>query len=138
MRERSMLHKILLPIDPTMAEHWQPAIATAVDLARKYRAVIAVLCVAPPVESEPTAFTDIHMPALEAVVADRLPEDVATELHLRADWGDPDREICNAAAELGVDLIVMGTHRPHEGEALEDSNAANVVLHAKCSVYVVR
>lgn len=133
-----MLQKILLPIDPTMAEHWQPAIDRAVDLARKYRAVIAVLWVAPPVESEPTDFIGMHMPALEAVVADRLPDDVSTELHLRADWGDPDREICNAAAELGIDLIVMGTHRPHEGEALEESNAANVVLNATCSVYVVR
>ena len=133
-----MLNKILLPIDPTMAEHWLPAIDAAVDLARKYRATLAVLWVAPPVESDPVGFTDIHMPALEAVVADRLPGDVVTELHLRADWGDPDREICNAAAELGVDLIVMGTHGPHEGEALDDSNAANVVLHAKCSVYVVR
>jgi nucleotide-binding universal stress UspA family protein len=133
-----MLRKILLPIDPTTADFWQPAIDTAVDLARRYRATLAVLWVAPPVESDPVDFTDIHMPALEAVVAERLPADVATELHLRADWGDPDREICNAAEELGVDLIVMGSHRPQEGEAPGDSNAANVVLHANRSVYVVR
>ena len=133
-----MLNKILLPIDPTMAEHWQPAIDVAVDLARKYRAVLAVLWVAPPVESDPVDFTAIHMPALEAVVAERLPGDVLTELHLRADWGDPDREICNAASELDVDLIVMGTHRAHDGEGLEESNAANVVLKSACSVYVVR
>lgn len=133
-----MLQKILLPIDPTMAEHWQPAIDVAVDLARKYQATLAVLWVAPPVEGDPVEFTDVHMPALEAVAADLLPDDVATELHLRADWGDPDREICNAAGELGADLIVMGTHRPHKGESLDDSNTANVVLHAACSVYVVR
>ncbi len=133
-----MLKKILLPIDPTSAELWQPAIDAAVDLARKYQATLAVLWVAPPVESDPVDFTDVHMPALEAVVADRVAGDVATELHLRADWGDPDREICNAAAELGADLVVMGTHRPQAGEVLGDSNAANVVLHAACSVYVVR
>lgn len=133
-----MLQKILLPIDPTMAEHWQPAIDTAVDLARKYRAVLAVLWVAPPVEAAATDFTEAHMPALEAVASERLPNDVPSELHLRADWGDPDREICAAAAELGADLIVMGTHRPHVGEELGQSNAASVVLHAGCSVYVVR
>ncbi len=133
-----MPKKILLPIDPTTAEYWQPAIDAGVDLARKYQAILAVVWVAPPVESAPVDFVDVHMPALEAVVAERLPSDVATELHLRADWGDPDREICNAADELGADLIVMGTHRPQDGESLGDSNAATVVLNAKCSVYVVR
>lgn len=134
-----MLRKILLPIDPTVADAWQSAIDTAVDLARRYRATLAVLWVAPPVESDPVDFTGVHLPALEAVASERLPEDVASELHLRADWGDPDREICNAAEELGVDLIVMGTHKPHGGdEGLDESNAASVVLHAKCSVYVVR
>jgi len=133
-----MLKRILLPIDPTTAEVWQPAIDTAVDLARKYAATIAVVWVAPPVEDDPVAFVDVHMPALEAVTAERLPADVGTELHLRADWGDPDREICNAAKELGADLIVMGTHGPHAGETVEESNAATVVLHAECSVYVVR
>jgi nucleotide-binding universal stress UspA family protein len=133
-----MLKRILLPIDPVTAEYGQPAIDAAVDLARKYAATIAVVWVAPPVESDPVNFVDVHMPALEAVVAERLPSDVAIELHLRADWGDPDREICNAAKELGADLIVMGTHRPRDGEELGDSNAATVVLNAECSVYVVR
>ena len=133
-----MLHKILLPIDPTTAEFWQPAIDAAVDIARKYHATLLVVWVAPPVEIDPVDFTDVHMPALEAAAAERLPDDVATELHLRADWGDPDREICNAAEELGADLIVMGTHRPQDGESLGDSNAAAAVLNAKCSVYVVR
>lgn len=133
-----MLNRILLPIDPTAADVWQPAIDAAVDLARKYAATIAVVWVAPPVGNDPVDFVGVHMPALEAVVGERLPSDVATELHLRADWGDPDREICNAAKELAVDLIVMGTHGPHEGETAEESNAATVVLHAECSVYVVR
>lgn len=133
-----MLRKILLPIDPTVADAWQTAIATAIDLARRYQATLAVLWVAPPVESDPVDFVGVHLPALEAVADERLPDDVVRELHLRADWGDPDREICAAAEELGVDLIVMGTHRPHDGETLAESNAANVVLHAKCSVYVVR
>jgi len=133
-----MLRKILLPIDPTVADAWQKAIDTAVDLSRRYQATLAVLWVAPPVESDPVAFSDIHLPALEAVAAERLPDDIETELHLRADWGDPDREICNVADELGVDLIVMGTHQPHGGDDIDESNAANVVLHAKCSVYVVR
>jgi nucleotide-binding universal stress UspA family protein len=133
-----MLKRILLPIDPITAEIWQPAIDAAVDLARKYGATIAVVWVAPPVEDDPVAFVDVHMPALEAVVGERLPTDVATEFHLRADWGDPDREICNAAKALDVDLIVMGTHGPHTGETIAESNAATVVLHAECSVYVVR
>lgn len=133
-----MPERILLPIDPPTAEYWQPAIDTAVDLARKYGATLAVVWVAPPVESDPMDFLDVHMPALEAVVAERLADDVQRELHLRADWGDPDREICNAAEELKADLIVMGSHRPHGGEIPAESNATAVVLNAACSVYVVR
>lgn len=47
-------------------------------------------------------------------------------------------EILEVAKKIGVDLIVIGAHQPHLSEFLLGPNAARVVRHSKCSVYVVR
>ncbi|TYC67034.1 universal stress protein [Stappia sp. BW2] len=47
-------------------------------------------------------------------------------------------EILEAAKKTGADLIVIGSHQPHLSEFLLGPNAARVVRHSKCSVYVVR
>ena len=41
-------------------------------------------------------------------------------------------------AAKAADLIVIGCHAPGVGDFLLGSNAARVVRHAGCSVYVVR
>ena len=40
--------------------------------------------------------------------------------------------------EGGIDLIVMRSHRPKFSTYLLGSNAAHIVRHAPCSVFVVR
>ncbi|MDQ7079324.1 MAG: universal stress protein [Paracoccaceae bacterium] len=47
-------------------------------------------------------------------------------------------EILKAATRDEADLIVIGAHRPDIADFLLGPNAARVVRHAKCSVYVVR
>jgi nucleotide-binding universal stress UspA family protein len=47
-------------------------------------------------------------------------------------------EILHAAREAGSDLIVIGSHKPELRDYLLGPNAARVVRHSKCSVYVVR
>ncbi|MEE4012672.1 universal stress protein [Roseibium sp. FZY0029] len=47
-------------------------------------------------------------------------------------------EILEVAKKIGADLIVIGAHQPHLSEFLLGPNAARVVRHSKCSVYVVR
>ncbi len=133
-----MLKKILLPIDLTSPEAWRTAIDAAEDLARRYGATLAVLWVAPPTAHDPAALPETYLPMLHEFVAQRFADDITVEAHVRADWDDPVREICHTADEVGADLIVMGTHSPQAGEALDDSNAAQVALQAGCSVWVVR
>ena len=48
------------------------------------------------------------------------------------------RKIVDEAGKLGADLIIIGCHRPDVSDFLLGSNAARVVRHASCSVYVVR
>lgn len=47
-------------------------------------------------------------------------------------------EILHAAREAGSDLIVIGAHKPELRDYLLGPNAARVVRHSDCSVYVVR
>lgn len=54
-------------------------------------------------------------------------------------WGNPFREIVNAARELSADLIVLGTHgRTGLKHVYLGSTAERVVRHAKCTVVVTR
>lgn len=47
-------------------------------------------------------------------------------------------EVLKAAKLSGADLIVIGAHRPDFKDYLLGPNAARVVRHSDCSVYVVR
>ncbi|MEP3049531.1 MAG: universal stress protein [Roseibium sp.] len=47
-------------------------------------------------------------------------------------------EILEVAGQISADLIVIGAHKPQLREFLLGPNAARVVRHSKCSVYVVR
>jgi len=47
-------------------------------------------------------------------------------------------EILSVAKRTKADLIVIGAHKPQLREFLLGPNAARVVRHSKCSVYVVR
>ena len=62
---------------------------------------------------------------------------VEVSLHVRV--GSPADEIVRAAAELGSDLIVMGSHgRRSLTEMLLGSTVESVTKHAPCPVLVVR
>ena len=52
--------------------------------------------------------------------------------------GSTYHEILTTADKSGADLIVLGAHRPDLRDYLLGPNAARVVRHSKCSVYVVR
>jgi nucleotide-binding universal stress UspA family protein len=76
--------------------------------------------------------------ALVDVSADRLSDaGLVTAVEVRN--GDPAACIVKVASELGADCVVMGT-RGHTGFArlLLGSVARNVLLHAACSVLIVR
>jgi nucleotide-binding universal stress UspA family protein len=48
------------------------------------------------------------------------------------------QEILKVAAKAGTDLIVIGAHKPDLKDYLLGPNAARVIRHSDCSVYVVR
>jgi nucleotide-binding universal stress UspA family protein len=74
--------------------------------------------------------------ALSEWVGTHVPDTV--EVHPHVLHGTIYDEILRAADKLKVDVIVMGSHRPAFKDYLLGPNAARVVRHAGCSVYVVR
>ncbi|SNY90758.1 Nucleotide-binding universal stress protein, UspA family [Cohaesibacter sp. ES.047] len=52
--------------------------------------------------------------------------------------GSAYEEILEVATQINTDLIVIGAHKPDLKEFLIGPNAARVVRHSNCSVYVVR
>jgi nucleotide-binding universal stress UspA family protein len=65
-----------------------------------------------------------------------LPKDVAFDQ--RVESGDPAGAICLAARELGVDLVVIGSHgKGFVARVLLGSVSEYVVRHAPCPVLVV-
>ena len=63
-------------------------------------------------------------------------DDLQVELVVRT--GDVYPEVLRYLKEVEADLIVMGSHRPEMKDYLLGSNAAQIVRHAPCSVWVVR
>lgn len=48
------------------------------------------------------------------------------------------KEILSVASTAGSDLIVIGAHKPDLKDYLLGPNAARVIRHSECSVFVVR
>ncbi|PLW77851.1 universal stress protein [Cohaesibacter celericrescens] len=76
--------------------------------------------------------------ALKARIADVLGDDRNKNIRHIVAVGSIYEEILELAKQTDSDLIVIGAHKPDLREYLLGPNAARVVRHSKCSVYVVR
>lgn len=140
-----MYQRILLPVDLGHPESVQKAVPVAARLAETFGASLHVMTVVPdygmsivgqffpkPHEGEMLAeaqkllhaFTEKHLPGrkVQHVIA----------------HGSVYQEILHMAEEIGIDLIVLASHRPGLEDYLLGPNAARVVRHGRCSVLVVR
>lgn len=73
---------------------------------------------------------------MKNLLAKQTADDLQVELVVRT--GDIYPEVLRYLKEVEADLIVMGSHRPEMKDYLLGSNAAQIVRHAPCSVWVVR
>lgn len=136
---------ILLPIDLSDRTSWEKPLAEALSMLGP-QGVLHVVSVfpdfgIPQVGSffEPgyeRAALHAFGEALTQWMAENVPDRV--DVHPHVLHGSIYDEILGAARKLGVDLIVIGAHRPALKDYLLGPNAARVVRHAAQSVYVVR
>lgn len=140
-----MFKKILVPIDFEHDGSWERALSAAFAMARADGGSLHILHV---VRSSP-AMVAQYLPkdfakTAEAQAIATLKEKVGghgigeSEATLLIRHGEVYPEILDAAGEMGIDLIVMGAHRPDVTDYLLGTTAARVARHAKCSVFLVR
>lgn len=75
---------------------------------------------------------------LSALVTEALGAEVNGKVRHVVSTGNAYEEILKVAAADEADLIVIGAHKPDFKDYLLGPNAARVVRHSTCSVYVVR
>ncbi|WP_146345612.1 universal stress protein [Phaeobacter marinintestinus] len=75
---------------------------------------------------------------LEAMCVATLGEDRNASIRHVIATGAAYREILKTAKAADTDLIVIGAHTPDLKDYLLGPNAARVIRHSECSVYVVR
>jgi len=135
-----MYSKIMVPVDMRHRERSQKALDTAADLARHFGATMILLTVDHPLGHHSLQeLPEQHKPAFDAFVAEEkaaLGVDKLEAVFSHADVAH--QRIREEAEHLRVDLIVMHSHDPRLSDYLFGSNASRVVLHAPCSVMVVR
>ncbi len=141
----SETRKILLPIDLADEGSWRKPLREALTLLGA-DGVLHVACVLPDfgLAQVSNFFSkDYEKQALHALgealtgwVNEHVPPEV--DVHPHVLHGTIYDEILRAARKLDVDTIVIGSHRPELKDYLLGPNAARVVRHARCSVYVVR
>ena len=140
-----MARTILLPIDLSDPHSWQAALPEALTLVGQ-DGTLHVVSVLPDfgLAQVGTFFgKDFEKQALHEFgarlvdwVGAHIPQGV--DVHPHVLHGTIYDEILRATDKLKVDVIVMGAHRPALQDYLLGPNAARVVRHARCSVYVVR
>jgi nucleotide-binding universal stress UspA family protein len=140
------LKKILCPIDHSECSY--RALQYAISLALKDEAKLYLMHVVDsrPYDTEIYKFSsfkaeNIDMQKIHADLIKSLPEGTTDVLEVEtiAVSGIPFHEIINAATEINVDLIVIGTHgRTGLSHVMLGSVAEKVVRKAPCPVLTVR
>ena len=139
-----MFKSILVPVDLGETARNESVLRQAGELAKQHGASLRFLAVLAPVQPSVAAYlpAGAHQKAVDDVSADlkKLVEScgLAEKAIYDVREGVVYHEILADAEEHGVDLIVMGSHRPEMSTYLFGSNAAHVVRHAECSVLVLR
>lgn len=140
-----MAKHILLPVDLSHMESAETAATVAAEFADSMGAKIHVMTIIPKTNPVVMAYISEDLQAktkasIKEKMADfverMLPGKADSTVHVGVD--SIYRTILEDAKSMKVDLIVMASHRPDFGDYLLGSNAAKVVRHAQCSVYIVR
>jgi universal stress protein F len=140
-----MFKRILIPIDLAEPDISGPSMDQVAQLAKASDAKVRLIHVrrfmieAALAYLPPSFFDDEERDALrdlEAMAESlNLPDDRTSVI---SPTGSVYDHIISAGTEFKADLIALGSHRPAMITYLLGSNAARIVLHATCSVLVVR
>jgi len=140
-----MTQRILVPIDLEHESACRDIVDVATTIANNEQAHVTLMTVveAPPVlvsQYLPRRYEKgLHKSTQEAL------DEIAASMAVAAGpvetivrFGSVYREILACTESIPTDLIVMGSHNPTVADYLLGGNAARVLRHAECSIFVVR
>lgn len=143
-----MTKSVLCAIDLSNGDLDSPVLKQAAQMADVNQAQLDVVSVIPDYgETWVSTFFEAHhhekveaeaRKQLEQLCLSVLGADRNEAVRHIVTTGTAYREILNTAAQAGSDLIVIGAHKPDLKDYLLGPNAARVVRHSSCSVFVVR
>ena len=140
-----MFKQILAAVDMDNTHNAEKILRIAADVANIYSALLHVLSVIGAVQ----AVVSQYLPeGYEKMAMEKTEQDLAAlaasvdldqgEVTSSARFGDIYREILAQTEKSAADLIIIGSHKPQATDFLLGTNAARVVRHSPCSVFVVR
>jgi len=133
-----MYKHILIPVDLGDVDAAQKAVAVARHLARRDGARLTMISVVPAWPEDLATEPRDYQPDLDAYIEAVTEEgDVPLAGEIKI-GGSISGRIIEAIEDKQIDLVVMASHDPRITDYLIGSNAAHVVLHAPCSMLVVR
>lgn len=131
-----MRSHLLVPVDLFELQTSEKAINEAKHIARRDDAKLSVITVIPSWPEDLRRSPSDYKPDFQAYL-DKIREDLDVEGIFKV-GGSISGRITEAIQDCGIDLVVMSSHNPRFTDRIIGSNAAHVVLHAPCSVMVVR
>lgn len=143
-----MTKTILCAVDITRPDEEKEVLTTAAKLAAADGGQLDVITVVPDFGMSVVGayFQDHHVKSakndagdiLKKMTKDILGDEADAKVRHIVAMGTVYEEVLRAAKIGKSDLIVIGAHRPDLKDYLLGPNAARVVRHSTCSVYVVR
>jgi len=131
-----MYKHILVPVDLGDTPAAGKAVGVARHIARRDGSRISIISIVPAWPDKLLQQPRDYQPDLDAYV-DAIREGYDIEGEVKV-GGSISGRIIEAVEDKLIDLVVMASHDPRVTDYLIGSNAAHVVLHAPCSVLVVR
>ena len=143
-----MIKSILCPIDVSEPQENRSLLKTAWQLAELHNAKLQVMTSLPDFGMSVVGqfFEKGHhdkalekaQKLLHEIIQNVLGADADKAVNHLVATGNAYETILDVAGKVEADLIVIGAHKPDFKDYLLGPNAARVVRHSKCSVYVVR
>ncbi|MDX1710182.1 MAG: universal stress protein [Rhodovibrionaceae bacterium] len=138
-----MYKKIMVPVDLAHIEKLEKALETAADLSKHYDIPVCYVGVTSSAPGQVAHTPKEFASKLKDFAAEQEKKYGLTSVDSKSYTShdpsiDLDETLIDATGDTGSDLVVMASHVPGLPEHIFASNAGEVAMHAKVSVFVIR
>ena len=137
-----MFHKIMVPVDLAHLDLIEPSLQAVADLARYYDAEVCYVGVTANTPGSVARTPQEYTQKLEAFANEQAKTHgcpVSAKVIVSADPAvELDKKLIHAIDDLGVDLVVMGTHHHGKHDIIMPSNGSHVAKETDASIFLVR